>query len=474
MSLMRAEVAFVTCLAAPGLLAACDVNQGSMSLDETGSSGVDSGDSSSASASTNSDSSDASASSSSSDTGSDSAGDGSLPGCDGDGEASQPFGNHEGSYANGVILPDHKTQSELDWETTQFYDGWKQRYLRQGCGDGRYYVDAGISGKATVSEAHGYGMMIMAYMAGYDADARTVFDGMFHYYEDHPSGGDARLLAWSQDSSCQSNDGLNSATDGDLDVAYALLLADKQWGSAGDIDYAAEAGQMLSGIWQSETGDGFVQLGDWISSGEYANATRGSDFMPSHFASFEAALGDGNWEGVRSGTYGTFASIQNNYSSSTGLIPDFILNAAGSPTPAPPNWLEGSYDGEYGFNSCRVPWRVGLDFVINGDSRSRDTVTPLNQWIRSATGDSAADIAAGYWLDGDGLPGSNYTELAFIAPFGVAAMVDASNQNWLNQIWNQVVTFGGNPTYYGDSIAMLDLIIMSGNYWAPENTPCAE
>ena len=37
----------------------------------------------------------------------------------------------------------------------------------------------------------------------------------------------------------------DSATDGDMDIAYALLLADKQWGSSGDIVYLARPKQLL-------------------------------------------------------------------------------------------------------------------------------------------------------------------------------------------------------------------------------------
>ena len=39
-----------------------------------------------------------------------------------------------------------------------------------------------------------------------------------------------------------------SATDGDLDIAFGLLLADKQWGSAGAINYLAEARKVIAAI----------------------------------------------------------------------------------------------------------------------------------------------------------------------------------------------------------------------------------
>ena len=38
----------------------------------------------------------------------------------------------------------------------------------------------------------------------------------------------------------------DSATDGDLDIAYSLLLAHKQWGSNGTVNYLKEAQDMIT------------------------------------------------------------------------------------------------------------------------------------------------------------------------------------------------------------------------------------
>ncbi len=43
------------------------------------------------------------------------------------------------------------------------------------------------SEKKTISEAHGYGMIIMALMAGYDDSARVYFGGIYAMYNDHRS-----------------------------------------------------------------------------------------------------------------------------------------------------------------------------------------------------------------------------------------------------------------------------------------------
>ncbi len=401
-----------------------------------------------------------------------------VVGCPSGGGVAQPFGNHGRAYASGVIIPSHVSVADLDDGVREVYDDWKAMYLEAGCGDGRYYVDVHEDDSMTVSEAHGYGMLLTAYMAGHDPNARTEFDGLYYYYTDHPSDGDSALMSWSQNHSCQNNNGDHSASDGDLDIAYALLLADKQWGSDGDIDYFGEAMRVIAGIARSDvdsTGS-WVLLGDWAlpSSGQYYQATRPSDFMPGHLAAFEHAVGDGRWDRLLDRSYDMISSVQSSHSSGTGLVPDFVLDPIDDPYPAPPNFLERSVDGEYSYNACRVPWRIGVHVATTGDARGRAALQPINQWLRGATGDNPGNIAAGYRLDGDGLPGSDYLDMSFVGPFGVGAMVSAENQVWLNNVWETVRSPDMTGVYYGDTLRVLAMLAMSGNWWTPEATPCPD
>src|SRR5262245_40127483 len=112
--------------------------------------------------------------------------DASMPqGCGGS-AARVPFASHPHPYASGTIKPAH-SQAQLDSAVTDFYDAWKARYIADGCGGGRYLVQTGMGNSKTVSEAHGYGMVIAVFMAGYDDEAKTIFDGMYKYYLAHQS-----------------------------------------------------------------------------------------------------------------------------------------------------------------------------------------------------------------------------------------------------------------------------------------------
>ena len=198
-----------------------------------------------------------------------------------------------------------------------------ERVFPEACATGQYYVKYNSAGE-TVSEAHGYGMLFTVLMAGYDSNAQSYFDGLYRYYKAHPSNNNPYLMAWKQNSDFQ-NIGANSATDGDMDIAYALLLADKQWGARGDQLPAGDK-DIINAIMSNDVNQSQdARLGDWATSGIFDTATRPSDFMLNHMKAFRAATGDARWDNVINKTYTIINSIYNGYSSNTGLLPDFVV-----------------------------------------------------------------------------------------------------------------------------------------------------
>lgn len=159
---------------------------------------------------------------------------------------SKPFPQHV-TYTVGSIKPNIVTQTAMDKKVKSFYIKWKNRYLVNGCAPDEYYVFYNFEGFADppdaicVSEGQGYGMIITALMAGYDANAKIIFDGLYNYYKSHPSIIDPVLMGWQQTEGCVNVPDADAATDGDLDIAYGLLLAHIQWGSGGAINYLSEA-----------------------------------------------------------------------------------------------------------------------------------------------------------------------------------------------------------------------------------------
>src|SRR6185436_1230025 len=283
------------------------------------------------------------------------------------------------------------SQATLDAATATFYGRWKQAYVKQVCG-GYYVRSGGGTGSDVgdeVSEGHGYGMVITALMAGQDPDAKKIFDGMYTFFRKFPSSNQADLMGWTVDvaGGCKYPTGTSdSATDGDLDIAFSLLLADKQWGSGGAINYLAETKKVIAAIKRGDVNPTthLTNLGDWAASNDFS--TRPSDFMQDHFRAFGRATGDTAWTSTVDAVYSLEAKIQTGFSPSPALMPDFVVNTNTSPRPAAANFLEGPHDGDYDYNSCRNPWRIATDFVISGDTRAKGIIQKTNTWIKGLTG----------------------------------------------------------------------------------------
>jgi len=387
-----------------------------------------------------------------------------------------PFPQHL-AYTKGVILPNPGIKKNREEEVIRFYSEWKKIYLRKVEGKNQDYVwkTDSLQRKTDticVSEGQGYGMMILVYMAGKDPQARALFDGLFRFARAHPSDKSPYLMAWIQDAHYKSKD-LSTASDGDVDIGYALLLADKQWGNSGSIHYKEEALKTIRAIKEQEINPSSfsVMLSNYtVYSKEDKSKdcydTRSSDFMPVNFKAFGKASGDPFWEKLVKKNYTLFHSLQERFSPDAGLVPDFILHVEKGGRPAYPNYLEYKYDGKYYYNACRVPWRIGLDYILNGDMRAKEFVGKINTWIRKTTGDNPDNISAGYTLSGEDLRGQNFEALSFICPFGVSAMVDAKNQAWLNRIWKYSLGFPVQTMdYYDNTLKMLNLLVLSGNAW---------
>ncbi|WP_395360663.1 glycosyl hydrolase family 8 [Streptomyces sp. YH02] len=379
-----------------------------------------------------------------------------------------PFGSHSIPYASGMLKPSG-SQATLDQKVIDYYNNWKSAFVRQNCGNGWYQVISPDADHPYVAEAQGYGMVIAATMAGADPDAKKIFDGLVKWKIDHPSAINPDLLAAEQDVNCRSVNGGDGATDGDMDVAYGLLLADRQWGSSGTYNYKALALKHIAAIKKDELNPStnLLKLGDWSSAGDqYYYITRTSDWMVDHFRAFRKATGDAAWDTIRTAHQNQITNLQNTYAPNTGLLPDFVVDTNSTPRPAPGQVLEDPSDGKYWWNACRTPWRIADDAVTSGDAKSLAAARKMNSWIKAKTGGDPNKIAVGYGLDGSQL--SAGSDPAFFAPFALAAMTDSGSQAWLDALWNKMLaTPIQTDSYFAASIQLQVMITATGNHWVP-------
>jgi endo-1,4-beta-D-glucanase Y len=386
------------------------------------------------------------------------------------------------SYSAGSIKVSKWSQPELNKITADFFEKWKSVHVKNDCTDKTQYYVFDNEKKETkdnanticVSEGQGYGMIIMVFMAGFEGKAQLYYDGMFRFYRAHPSENSPYLMSWSILKGCKVNkaEGNNTAaTDGDLDIAFSLLLADAQWGSDGLINYKMEALQMLGAIKELEinTEKQTIKLCDDFEINEKENNDiRSSDFMPDHLREFYRATQDSTWLQVLNRMYTIFRDLQNNYSPATGLLPDFIQYTSNGYKPARPNYLESDYDGHYYYNACRVPLRLATDFLLFNDNRAKEITNRINEWIEKRSKNDPDAILSGYHLNGFNIKNNDYTTLAFFAPLTVSLMVNNESQEWLDDMFESLITKKfSDYRYFDNTINLLSLLVLSGNYWTP-------
>lgn len=406
-----------------------------------------------------------------------------------------PFPQHVSYAYPDVKTPTNFSQGEKDGHVCTVYQNWKRAYIVDE-GGGLFRVALGKLGTSshagTVSEGQGYGMIITALMAGHDPEAQLLFDGLWRFSRDHLSrvqigGRPSNLMAWKVPSNLDDQD---SAFDGDCDIAYSLILADKQWGSGGVISYLSEARKLLADILLKTVGpDSHLPLlGDWVDpingtptlGGQRADqyTPRSSDLMPAHFRTFERTTGNVKWDRVIWTSQNLISRIQTTASPATGLVPDFVVitdHAQQTLKPAPYRFLEEDTDGDYAYNACRLPWRIVTDALLNNDATSLAQARKISAWAETKAGayglpdgnsPNPEKISECYKLDGTPLhPSWGFSKL-FAAPLAVAAMTISSQQDWLNKVYAKIVE-AGEEDYYEDTVTLLCMLVLTGNYWNP-------
>lgn len=370
----------------------------------------------------------------------------------------------EGGEGGAVRLaPDNVTQGAMDSSVQSMWTAWKAAHLVENATNGWWAVRADAQGGLNpyVAEGQGYGMMLAAQMAPFDSGARVIFDGILKYVLDHPSSIDADLHAAEQDINMVSHNGGDSATDGDMDIAFACLQAHQRWGSTSTMNYQGLARTRIAAIKRSliSASTGLLKLGDWSTTPEWNNISRTSDWMIGHFEAFYRTTGDLTWTVAASTHMNAVNRLQQVYAPTTGLLPDFTAGASSSVAPAPSGTLEGEHDAHYYYNACRTPWRL----AAAADAGARTAADRMAAWAKVKCGGTPGNLPTGYLLDGTTVAGGTYQDTAFIAPFAVAATV-GSDQAWLNALWAYLAANTSVEFYYSASIQLLSMIHVGGTY----------
>lgn len=412
--------------------------------------------------------------------------------------ANYPFGSRRDSYAAGIRLG--IANSTADQQIHQWYSDWAAARLRT-TPKGIVDVASGTcQGGYAVSEGTGFAMLITVVMAGDpagDLDAKGKFDGLYAAAANNPAtsipstytftdNGQQllardHLMAWCLDSTGTANGDNYAAMDGDLDIALALLMADRQWGSdptdGSPYNYRQRAIRKIKAIRSV-----FIDDAGNINSSMRRGETRTSDFMIGHFRAFAQATGDSIWNTVIDRSFSVINRMQGKAlganGQSTGLLPDWIKysndDAAMIAWPndqASPDYQLGA--GNYAGNAQRDPWRFASDYVFSNDPRwtgSSGALTRIAQFFSAnwnntpGSSDKTSYNTGIYSLNGTRI--NTYESTAIAGAVMASALVSPQYQALLDNSWNWIQLWH-ETGYYESEIALLSMLVVSGNWWLP-------
>jgi endoglucanase len=331
--------------------------------------------------------------------------------------------------------------------------------------------EPGLEANSTVSEGIAYGMIIAVYM-----DDQTLFDNLWQYEQQFLDS--TGLMNWyikADGSGLGSNpSGSGAATDADEDMAFALVMADKQWGGqlkALKKNYIDIAKAQISAVWNNEVYD-YKYLKPWPANN--LPAVNLSYFAPAYykiFAKVDTANAT-NWNNLTTTMYGVLNTTLNsaNGNIDNGLVPAWS-NTNGTPNAGAFGASGGTSPTNYQYDSCRMPFRIGLDYCWTGDTTAQAYVAKTSKFFSTTVG-GATKIVDGYDLNGTAhaqyQTGSNaqIQSSAFVGPAGIGAMSSSTYQTFVDDAYSVLVTgkalVGG--TYYDESWMVMSLLMMTANY----------
>lgn len=341
------------------------------------------------------------------------------------------------------------------------YDKWRTDTITSYGAGGHLRVqrlahDPGLQVGSTVSEGIGYGMIIAVYM-----NDQNLFDELWKY--EQLWVGASGLMDWYINDAGTVRLGTGAASDADEDMAWALLMAEKQWGGSGSLGntYGNIARDLINTIWLNEVFESKLlkpgdQWGDW-------DTINISYFAPAYYRAFATATGNTGWNNVITTAYDTIDNSLNasNGNTANGLVPAWCTSQG---VPNANAFQGGTAPTNYQYDSCRTPFRIGLDWCLNGFARAKTYVSKTSSFFSSKT---AAGIVDGYELNGGPRAAhSSGQSAAFVGPATVGAMSDAAYATLITEGYQRVASLGllVGGEYYDESWTLISLLMMSGNF----------
>ncbi len=318
----------------------------------------------------------------------------------------------------------------------------------------------------TTSEGQSYTMLRAVWM-----DDQDMFDKSWQWTKDNLQRDD-KLMSWKfgilpsgEYGIQQSVGGQNTATDGDSDIALALLMAYVRWNNTG---YYYDATPIIGSIWDKEV----VTIQDKpvlvANDLERLNTERvivnPSYLTPYAYKVFAEVDPSHDWRGLVDNSYEILKKVGDlplDKASSSGLPPNWVTinRRTGEIGPA----VTPDLTTHHGYDAVRTSWRLALDYKWFQDERAREvlaTYEHLNrQWQENGR------IHAVYGHDGEVI--ENYeTPATYGATIGYFQVIHPDTartiyQQKLQSLYNPDEQKWNKPmAYYDDNWAWFGMALM--------------
>ena len=253
-----------------------------------------------------------------------------------------------------------------------------------------YVLDRERDGGMVTSEGQSYALLRALWVG----DEET-FERVYAWTEEHLARDDG-LYSWLWS---PADGGVvvdsNTASDGDQDIAFALLLASYVFDRP---DLQERAREILQAIRRHEALEmprgWYPAAGDWAVADRIANL---SYFTPYAYPYFDRLDPDGGWLDVLDTGYELVGQALD--PSDILLIPDFIgVDGEGQVIPLPPG---SEHSSDFSFDAVRIYWRVAVDCLLH--SRAHSCSDPAGTTHLATLFERDGRLVTQYAVDGEPL-----------------------------------------------------------------------
>jgi endo-1,4-beta-D-glucanase Y len=288
-------------------------------------------------------------------------------------------------------------------------------------------------------------------------DDQSLFDNLWKYEQRWVQTNG--LMNWEINPQGTAASGTGAASDGDEDMAFALVMADRRWGGRGTLadTYLNYARRQIDLIWAVEVDHNLGDVltpGDQFGGGSIINI---SYFAPAYYRIFGQVSGKtADWGRVVESSYRVLQATLNaaNGNANNGLVPAWSTPAglpmapAGKPT-------------NHQLDSCRTPFRIAQDSCWFNERRAQDYLQKISGFY---AGIGATRLVDGYALNGAPMPNTGLALAAFVGPAGVGAMATPAFTGLRDDAYAAVASLSllGDSLYYNESWTVLSLLMMTG------------